>query len=363
MSTRRVINRLDNWLVPGSPSDSRLFHAEDADRIWVCSPNAGQGYYQIISLQDDLALAIHDYTLNQHQVIDRPGKGNCLEFEFRLAGPDAGYCSFIPYFGLREFGIKSSQQRCFNVEVWFKRPALITYFQAFIERLSPQVRGTAERVIQLVYRYQGGGSSSTSIGMLNQIFDCAKAVEPHFTLEQILTDALYADAIALKDSARSPITPAMEQVIGQILSCSYQGAIRRTYLERQALKLVGLYLEAIVQQRSNAADLDYIYQAGTILRTQLVNPPTIEALARQVSTNRFYLYQGFQQIYGTTPFGYLRDCRLWQARRLLMTSDLSIRQVAAAVGYTSRSNFALAFRQQVGLNPKTFQMEAWQGVG
>ena len=142
-----------------------------------------------------------------------------------------------------------------------------------------------------------------------------------------------------------------------------RGAIRRTYLERQALKLVGLYLEAIVQQQSNAADLDYIYQAGTILRTQLVNPPTIEALARQVSTNRFYLYQGFQQIYGTTPFGYLRDCRLWQARRLLMTSDLSIRQVAAAVGYTSRSNFALAFRQQVGLNPKTFQMEAWQGVG
>ena len=362
MKTPLVLNRSDDWFLPGSPNDSRLFHTDETDCIWVCSSQVGQGYRQAIPLQDDLTLTIHDYTLNQERVIDTSGRGNCLEFEFRLAGPDAGYSSFFPYFGLKEFWTKPAQKRYFNVEVWFQRPALITYFQAFLERLSPQAQGTAERIIQLIYRHHGGGSRSTPMGMLNQIFDCTKGCGPHFTLEQILTNALYDGAIALNDSARSPITPAMEQVMGQILSCPYQGATRRTYLERQALKLVGLYLEAIVQQRHDEANLDYVYQAGTILRNQLANPPTIEALARQVGTNRFYLYQGFQQIYGTTPFGYLRDCRLWQARRLLMTSDLSIRQVAAAVGYNSRSNFALAFRQQMGLNPKTFQMEAWQGV-
>ncbi|MDV3351223.1 AraC family transcriptional regulator [Leptothoe sp. LEGE 181152] len=146
------------------------------------------------------------------------------------------------------------------------------------------------------------------------------------------------------------------------LCCSYQGKTRRTYLKRQAVELVDLYLEAMVQRRTSETQLDYIYQAGTILRKQLVNPPSIETLARQVGTNRFYLYQGFQEIYGTTPFGYLRNCRLWQAHRLLMTSDLSIGDVAAAVGYTSRSNFALAFRQKIGLNPKAFQREAWHSI-
>ena len=362
MKTPLMMNRFDDWFLPGTSNDSRLFHADDSDRISVCSPSAGEGYCQTIALQDDLTLAVFDYTLTQDGIIDRPGKGNCLEFEFRLAGPDAGYCSFIPYFGFREFGIKPSQKRCFNVEIWCKRPTLITYFQAFMERLSPQARRTAEQIVKLVYRYQGGGSSLTPIGMLNQIFDNAKAPGHACTFEQMSTDSLYADAIALLDAARNPITPAMEQIIERILSCSYQGKTRRTYLKHQAIELVDLYLEAMVQRRISETQLDYIYQAGTILRTQLVNPPTIETLTRQVGTNRFYLYQGFQEIYGTTPFGYLRNCRLWQAYRLLMTSDLSIGDVATAVGYTSRSNFALAYRQKIGLNPKAFQREVWQGI-
>ena len=62
----------------------------------------------------------------------------------------------------------------------------------------------------------------------------------------------------------------------------------------------------------------------------------------------------------TTPFGYLRNCRLLQAKRLLMAADLSVTEVAAAVGYTSRNRFATAFRQKIGLNPKALQMRVWQ---
>ncbi|MEM6840177.1 MAG: helix-turn-helix transcriptional regulator [Cyanobacteria bacterium P01_H01_bin.119] len=359
MTAPLVSNLSDNWLLPGSPSDSRLFHADEADGIQVCSSYLGQGYRQTISLQDDLTLAIHDYTLSQPRVIDTPGRVNCLEFEFRLAGPDAGYSSFIPYFGLKEFGAKPAQKRCFNVEVWFKRPALSTYFQAFMERLSPQLQTTAKRIIQLIYRHHGGGPRSTPVGMLNQIFDCAKGFGSQFALEQIVTDTLCTEVLELDYAARRSITPAMERVIGQILSCPYQGATRRTYLERKALQLVGLRLEAMLQPRSDV-DLSGIYQAGAILREQIVSPPTVETLARMVCTNRKKLYQGFYEVYGTTPLGYSRNCRLVQARRLLMTSDLSVEAVAAAVGYTNRSKFAAVFRQLIGINPKAFQMQAWK---
>ncbi|MEO1298501.1 MAG: AraC family transcriptional regulator, partial [Cyanobacteria bacterium J06636_16] len=60
MKTPPVLNRSNDWLLRGSPSDSRLFHADDADLIWVCSPHVGQGYCQFIPLQDDLTLRIHD---------------------------------------------------------------------------------------------------------------------------------------------------------------------------------------------------------------------------------------------------------------------------------------------------------------
>lgn len=357
---RLILNHWEDWLLPGSPSDSRLLHSDASDRILVCPTHLGQGYIQEILLCDDLALIILDYTLNQEVVIDAPGESSRLEFEFQLAGPGAGYSFFIPYFGLKEFGVKRAQKHFFKVEVVFKRSLLMTYFQAFMERFSPQTRCLAERVIRYMYTHQRGRSTSTTAGMLNQILQGAIAPASHLTFEHILTDNLYSETIAFKYANRNPITSAMGQVIGQILSCPYQGATRCTYLEHKALKLVALRLEAMVQPRLNEANLNCIYQAASVLRTQIVHPPTVEALARQVGANRLKLNQGFHQVYGTTPFGYLRDCRLWQARQLLMTSGLSIGKVAAAVGYTSCSRFATAFRQQMGINPKAFQMQAWQ---
>ena len=183
---------------------------------------------------------------------------------------------------------------------------------------------------------------------------------PALSLEQILTNALYNESAVLGYATRSPLTPAMRQLLEQILSCSYQGAIRRHYLTQKALKLVNLRLNALLQPPFNETEMQCLTQAATLLRTQLTQPPSLAALARQVGTNRLTLTQGFHTLYGTTPFGYLRHCRLLQARRLLMVSELSVAEVAAAVGYTSRSRFATAFRQQVGLNPKAFQMQAWQ---
>ena len=305
MTMRLVLNHWRDWLLPGSPSDSRLFHSDSSDRILVCPSHLGQGYFQEILLQDDLTLFICDYTLNQDVLVDVSSERERLELVFQI-GSNAGYSFFIPSYGSKEFDPKRARKRVFKVKVCFKRPTLITYFQAFLERLSPQTHCVAERAIQAVYRYQGGGSSSTLIGMINRIFDCAIASDPHFTPEQVSTAALYAEAIALKYAIRSPMTSVMQQVIGQILSCPYQGAARRIYLECKALELAGLHLKGMIRPCLKEFDLNCIHQAAAILRNQIVNPPTIEALARQVGTNRFYLNQGFREVYGVTPFGYSR---------------------------------------------------------
>ena len=62
-------------------------------------------------------------------------------------------------------------------------------------------------------------------------------------------------------------------------------------------------------------------------------------------------------MYGTTPFRYLRNCRLGLAQYLLIISKLAVEEIAYRVGYTNRSRFATAFRQRFGLNPKNFQLQ------
>ncbi|MEM1256422.1 MAG: AraC family transcriptional regulator [Cyanobacteria bacterium P01_H01_bin.21] len=360
MATRLVLDHWNDWLEPGSSNDSRLLHADPSDRILVCPSHLGQGYFQEIVLRDDVTLFIHDFTLNQDIIIDAPDESNRLEFAFHLAGKATGYSFLVPYFALRGLAVKSARQRFFKVEIFFKPPALMTYLQAFLERLSSQTYNVAERITRAMYRHQGGGSKLTLAGMLDQLLWGMTSPSQYLFAENILADNLFTEATALAYAARSPMTPTMEQVMGRLLSCPYQGATRRIYLERQVLKLIALRIETMVQPHLNQIDLECIYQAATILREQIAHPPTIEALARQVGTNRLKLNQGFRQVYGTTPYGYLRDCRLGQARRLLMVSDLSVVEVAAAVGYKNRSHFALAFRQTFGINPKSFQMQLWQ---
>ena len=374
MKTPLIMTRIGDWLLPGSPSDSRLFHADDSDRIRVCPPDLGQGYFQEIQLQDDVTLLIHDFSFN-HDVVRTLVRRNHLKFEFRLTGFDAGYSFFVPSLGVQELGIIRSQTRSFKIEVIFKQPALTTYAQAFTERLSPEILAIGERLLQAIYRCQGGKLVSTTANTLYQIINSgtaynrptskwqtmSAAVTPNsdFT-ENILPETLYAEALDLDHIARSSITSEMMEVIGQILSCPYQGATRRTYLECRVLKLVHLRLEAMVKPHISDTDLSCIYQAGKILKKQIANPPTVEELAQKVYTNRKKLYQGFREVYGITPLSYSRNCRLMQARQLLMTSDLSVENIATTVGYTNRSKFAAIFRQRMGINPKAFQMQAWK---
>jgi|GEM_PF-2274923 len=359
MTTRLVFNHWADWLLPGNPNDTRLFHADSSDRILVCPPHLGQGYFQEISVRDDMTLLIFDYTLNQDVVMEGPGLRNCLEFSFQLVSSDTEYTSFYPHFGSRQLFVIPARQRFFKIKVYFKQPALITYCQAFIERLSPQAYSTAELIFQSIYRAQGRVSKATVAEMVSQLMQRMTDSTPT-TFAQSLSEQIYREVINLYYVSCSLVTPAMKQVIGQILSCPYHKATRRTYLEGKALELVDLRLQEMVQPRLRETELDCIYQAAFTLRNQLVNPPTVEALARRVGTNRLYLNRGFHELYGTTPFAYSRNCRLWEAQRLLMTSELPVGKVAAAVGYTNCSHFARAFRQYMGFNPKTFQMEAWQ---
>ena len=337
MAKRLNLSRWDEWYDLGSWQEPRLLHTDPSDRILLCPTTLGEGYYQNIFLEDNVTLVILDYSLHDDLVLDVAGVRDRIEFEFQLVGPQAGYSFFVPYFGLPEMSIKHAHKRYFKVEVFFEPPVLNTYFQAVLKRFTPKDQQVATSAMQALHRFWDCGSRTT--------------------FEQLIPQQL--DIFSLDYATRTPITVAMQNILGQILHCPYCGSARRSYLKQKTTELVDMRLAAMTRPRLPFDELNHIYQAATFLRENLTNPPTVETLARHIGTNRLKINQGFHQVYGTTPFGYLKDYRLTQAKRLLMTSELSVSQVAAAVGYGSRSRFATAFRQRVGINPKTFQLQTW----
>ena len=159
------------------------------------------------------------------------------------------------------------------------------------------------------------------------------------------------------------MTPDMHKVLQQILHCPYRHEIKRLFLESKTLELLTLQINqwiALEQgerptQDLRAADVERVYEAADILRSELAGPPSIIALAHRVGLNDHKLKVGFRQVFETTVFGYVRAQRLERARQLLLAGDITVTQAALAVGYASQGHFAAAFRKRFGVNPRSLR--------
>ena len=157
--------------------------------------------------------------------------------------------------------------------------------------------------------------------------------------------------------------PAMHKVLQQILHCPYRHEIKRLFLESKTLELLTLQINqwiALEQgerptQDLRAADVERVYEAADILRSELAGPPSIIALAHRVGLNDHKLKVGFRQVFETTVFGYVRAQRLERARQLLLAGDVTVTQAALTVGYASQGHFAAAFRKRFGVNPRSLR--------
>jgi transcriptional regulator GlxA family with amidase domain len=63
----------------------------------------------------------------------------------------------------------------------------------------------------------------------------------------------------------------------------------------------------------------------------------------------------FKQSAGVTPHLYLTQKRVERAREMLVQTDLSLAEIANAVGFFDQGHLARHFRQMVGTTPREFR--------
>lgn len=162
-----------------------------------------------------------------------------------------------------------------------------------------------------------------------------------------------------------PLTAAARLAVESIRRCPFVGACRAVALTARGNDLLVEFFAALAASSApgnprvpplTRAQADRIHAAAAQLRRDLERPPALTELARQAGLSETSLKRGFRQVYGTTVFGYLRSQRMARARTLLASGEATVLEAAAQVGYSNPSNFAAAFRQEFGLNPKEFQL-------
>jgi AraC family transcriptional regulator len=82
---------------------------------------------------------------------------------------------------------------------------------------------------------------------------------------------------------------------------------------------------------------------------------SLAALAEDAGLSRFHFCRAFKESTGLSPHAWLRQHRLDQAMNMLRDTDASVVSVAAALGYSSQTAFAAAFRKLTGEAPSDWR--------
>jgi len=158
-----------------------------------------------------------------------------------------------------------------------------------------------------------------------------------------------------------PVHPEVSVIFHQI----FNRDMPQLYLQAKVMEIISYFtykdpeksaLEAHCPFVNDHLEMEKIKTARDIIVRDLMDPPSIRDLAREVGTNEFKLKVGFKSMYGTTVYAYICEYRMQRARKLFNIRNLSVKEVAHQIGYSNPSHFISAYKKKFGITPKKYLM-------
>ncbi|GLU48726.1 AraC family transcriptional regulator [Nocardiopsis ansamitocini] len=78
-------------------------------------------------------------------------------------------------------------------------------------------------------------------------------------------------------------------------------------------------------------------------------------MASEVFVSPYHFSRIFSRATGVTPGQYLASVRLFEAKRLLLTTSLTVSDIVCSVGYNSVGTFTSRFTKAVGMSPTQYR--------
>jgi len=94
------------------------------------------------------------------------------------------------------------------------------------------------------------------------------------------------------------------------------------------------------------------------MHERIDRPFALDEMARIAYLSRFYFNRVFREITGLPPVRFHTALRIAAAKRLLVTTDLSVTEVCLEVGYQSLGTFTTHFHELVGVSPRELRRAA-----
>lgn len=150
-------------------------------------------------------------------------------------------------------------------------------------------------------------------------------------------DAIHRSLYDIYDTFRSRAPIAEDQISGTITNI-----------------LTDLLSSENTQQVSGQTQIG-ISEAISHINKYFYKPITLQELADIAALSPYYFSRVFARETGMTPHKYLISTRMANAKFLLKTSQMSVKEVAFHSGFSDESGFCTAFKKQEGMTPKEYR--------
>lgn len=120
-----------------------------------------------------------------------------------------------------------------------------------------------------------------------------------------------------------------------------------------------VFREDEAHQVTIAVQTQAVERVIQVMHTYIHDLLTLEDLASVACLSPFHFNRVFRRLTGIPPVEFLSALRFQAARRLLLTTPLSVTDVCFEVGYTSIGSFTSRFTHLVGLSPRLLRQRAY----
>ncbi len=103
---------------------------------------------------------------------------------------------------------------------------------------------------------------------------------------------------------------------------------------------------------------ELVRRAAAYIRENCTQPLTRQEIAEAVGVSADWLSRVFSKETGLSPKQYFTQCRIDEAKRLLLATSLNITEIAAQIGYNDAAYFCRVFHQEAGRSPDQFRRAA-----
>lgn len=183
----------------------------------------------------------------------------------------------------------------------------------------------------------------------------AEAMWMHFDGSNAAT--FFQQIIAFR-GGRQTFTPPpdsrIEQELAQIITGLRSGRSSEVDCSQRIYRMLCALLLPRAPAHAAAAG-SAIARAVRYMDAHLFEPLSVGQIAAVANLSPSHFSRLFRSTTGFSPHEYIMLHRIDEAKALLQSTDLSVKEIAFRVGYRSEVNFIMAFSDKTGLSPTQFR--------